>query len=159
MPIGDRSQARAQGALTPRSRHHAGRAGRDRAVATGFSLIELIIVVSIVLILISVAAPIYRNSIIRAKEAVLRDNLFTMRQLIDEYTLDKQKAPQSLEDLVAAEYLRVIPRDPFTRSNTTWQVEMEDTLMAVDQTEPGIRDVHSGSSQISSDGTTAYSTW
>ena len=110
------------------------------------------------LILISLAAPIYRTSIIRAKEAVLRNNLFTMRQLIDEYTLDKQKAPQSLEDLVSEGYLRLIPRDPFTRSNTTWQEEMEDTLMAVDQTEPGIVDVRSGSEHVSLEGT-PYNTW
>ena len=158
MSIGDRSQPRAQGALTRRSQHLAGRAGRNAAVATGFTLIELIIVVSIMLILISLAAPIYRTSIIRAKEAVLRNNLFTMRQLIDEYTLDKQKAPQSLEDLVSEGYLRLIPRDPFTRSNTTWQEEMEDTLMAVDQTEPGIVDVRSGSEHVSLEGT-PYNTW
>ena len=158
MPIGDRSQARAQGALTCRSRRLAARAGRNAAVATGFTLIELIVVVSIILILISVAAPIYRNSIIRAKEAVLRDNLFTLRQLIDEYTLDKQKAPQSLEDLVSELYLREIPRDPFTGNNTTWDVVMEDTLMAVDQTEPGIVDVHSSSERASLEGT-PYSTW
>ncbi len=111
------------------------------------------IVISIILILIGMAAPIYRNSVIRAKEAVLRDNLFTLRQLIDEYTLDKQKAPQSLEDLVTAGYIREIPRDPFTNSNTTWQVVMEDTLQAVDQTAPGISDVKSGSDRISLDGT------
>ena len=158
MPIGDRSQARAQGALTCYGRRLAPRAGRNASVAAGFTLIELIVVVSIILILISVAAPIYRNSIIRAKEAVLRDNLFTMRQLIDEYTLDKQKAPQSLEDLVSGGYLREIPRDPFTGSNTTWQEEMEDTLMAVDQTEPGIVDVRSSSESTSLEGT-PYSTW
>ena len=157
MPIGDRSQARSQGALTRRRRRLAARAGRN-AAAAGFTLIELIVVVSIILILISVAAPMYRNSIIRAKEAVLRDNLFTMRQLIDEYTLDKQKAPQSLEDLVSGGYLREIPRDPFTGSNTTWQEEMEDTLMAVDQTEPGIVDVRSSSERASLEGT-PYSTW
>lgn len=131
--------------------------GRQRRSA-GWTLVELMVVVSILLILISVAAPIYRNSIIRAKEAVLRDNLFTMRQLIDEYTLDKQKAPQSLEDLASANYIRVIPRDPFTNSNQTWQVVMEDALQAVDQTAPGIIDVRSGSDQISLEGT-AYNTW
>ena len=97
-------------------------AGRNAAVATGFTLIELIVVVSIILILISVAAPIYRNSIIRAKEAVLRDNLFTLRQLIDEYTLDKQKAPQSLEDLVSELYLREIraTHSPATTQPGMW---------------------------------------
>ena len=158
MAIGDRSHAQTQGALNRRSRHLVGRAGRNAALAAGFTLIELMVVVSIILILISVAAPIYRNSIIRAKEAVLRDNLFTLRQLIDEYTLDKQKAPQELEDLVSADYLREIPRDPFTGNNAAWEVVMEDTLMAVDQTEPGIVDVRSGSSHVSLEGT-LYNTW
>ena len=124
----------------------------------GFTLIELMIVVSVILILISVAAPIYRTSIIRAKEAVLKDNLFTLRQLIEEYTLDKQKAPQSIEDLVSAGYIREAPRDPFTGSNTTWEVIMEDTLQAADQTAPGIFDVKSGSDRISLEGT-PYNTW
>ena len=124
----------------------------------GFTLVELMIVVSIILILISMAAPIYRNAVIRAREAVLRDNLFTMRQLIDEYTLDKQKAPQSLEDLVSGGYIRQVPQDPFTRSNTTWQTVMEDSLQAVDQTAPGIIDVKSGSDKTSLEGT-PYNTW
>jgi len=124
----------------------------------GFTLVELMIVVSIILILISVAAPIYRSAVIRAREAVLRDNLFTMRQLIDEYTLDKQKAPQSLEDLVSGGYIRQVPRDPFTGNNTTWQTVMEDSLQAVDQTAPGIIDVKSGSDKTSLEGT-PYNTW
>lgn len=124
----------------------------------GFTVVELMIVVSIILILISVAAPIYRNALIRAREAVLRDNLFTMRQLIDEYTMDKQKAPQSLEDLVSGGYIRQVPYDPFTRSNTTWQTVMEDSLQAVDQTAPGIIDVKSGSDKTSLEGT-PYNTW
>ncbi|MCX6615872.1 MAG: prepilin-type N-terminal cleavage/methylation domain-containing protein [Acidobacteria bacterium] len=127
-------------------------------VARGFTLVELMIVVSIILILISMAAPIYRNAVIRAREAVLGDNLFTMRQLIDEYTMDKQKAPQSLEDLVSGGYIRQVPRDPFTGSNTTWQTVMEDSLQAVDQTAPGIIDVKSGSDKTSLDGT-PYNTW
>jgi general secretion pathway protein G len=126
--------------------------------ARGFTVVELMIVVSIILILISVAAPIYRTAVIRAREAVLRDNLFTMRQLIDEYTMDKQKAPQSLEDLASAGYIREIPRDPFTGSNTTWQTVMEDSLQAVDQTAPGIIDVKSGSDRTALDGT-PYNTW
>src|SRR3970040_2173345 len=87
---------------------------RGRFFLAGFTLIELIIVISIMLILLSIAAPIYRTSVIRSKEAVLRDNLFTMRALIDQYTLDKQEAPQSLEDLAAEGYLREIPVDSFT---------------------------------------------
>lgn len=131
--------------------------GKSRPVR-GWTLVELMIVVSIILILISVAAPIYRSSIIRAREAVLRDNLFTMRSVIEEYTLDKQRAPQALEDLVSAGYLREVPRDPFTQSNQTWQVIMEDTLMAANQTQPGIVEVRSGSDRISLEGT-PYNTW
>lgn len=124
----------------------------------GFTLIELLIVMSIVTILISLAIPIYQRSILRAKEAVLHNNLFTIRQVIDEYTYDKQKAPQTLDDLVQEGYLRQIPNDPMTGSNTTWRIVMEDALQSVDQTEPGIFDVHSGSDKTSLDGS-PYADW
>lgn len=116
------------------------------------------VVISILLILISIAVPLYQQSVIRAKEAVLRQDLKTMRDQIDNYTMDKEKGPQSLQDLIDAGYLRKIPVDPFTSSADSWQVESSDTLQSLDQTEPGITDVHSGSSQTGSDGT-AYSTW
>lgn len=134
------------------------RMGGRRVGQRGFTLIELMIVVSIILILISMAVPIYSTSILRAREAVLRNNLFTMRTLINQYTMDKEKAPQSLEDLVTAGYLKQIPVDPFTGSRDSWVVEQEDILMSVDQTQPGITDVHSGSDQTSSEGT-PYNTW
>jgi len=123
----------------------------------GFTLIELMIVISIILILVSISVPIYNQSILRAKESVLRQDLFTLRSVISQYTLDKQKAPQSLDDLVQASYLKQIPNDPMT-GQPNWQVEQEDVLLAVDQQDPGISDVHSSSSASSSDGT-AYSTW
>ena len=126
--------------------------------STGFTMIEMMIVISIMLILISIAAPLYSTSIVRAREAVLRQDLFTLRSLINQYTQDKQKAPQALDDLVTAGYLKQIPKDPFTNSNTTWQVEQEDVLLSLDQSEPGISDVHSGSNATGSDGT-PYSQW
>jgi general secretion pathway protein G len=124
----------------------------------GFTLIELLIVMSIVTILVSLAIPIYQKSILRSKEAVLHSNLYTMRTVIDEYTYDKQKAPQALQDLVQEGYLREVPKDPMTDSNTTWRIVMEDATQSVDQTEPGIFDVHSGSDKMGLDGT-PYADW
>jgi len=125
----------------------------------GFTLIELIIVITIIMILVSIAAPMYRTSIIRSKEAVLHDDLFTLRSLIDEYTLDHQEAPQSLQDLVGKGYLRQIPQDPFTQSSSTWvEVTEDDTLMSPDQKTAGIVDIHSGSNLTSLSGD-LYSTW
>ena len=125
----------------------------------GFTLIELIIVISLILILVSIAIPAYNQSILRAKESVLHQNLFELRSLISQYTLDKQKAPQALDDLVQAGYIKQIPVDPITGSNSTWTTDQEeDTIMSPDQQESGISDVHSGSTATSSDGT-AYNTW
>ena len=134
------------------------RTSRKNRRSRGFTLIELMIVISLILILVSIAVPAYNQSILRAKEGVLRQDLFTLRSLISQYTLDKQKAPQSLDDLVTAGYIKQVPIDPFTGKNDTWTVEQEDVTLSVDQTEPGISDVHSGSSQIATDGA-AYSTW
>lgn len=124
----------------------------------GFTLIEMMIVMAIIVILISVAVPFYQKAIIRAKESVLHSNIDAMRSAIDEYSFDKQKAPQSLQDLVSGGYLRDIPEDPITRSRDTWKIIMEDASQAVDSSEPGIFDIRSGSSQVSLDGT-RYSDW
>jgi general secretion pathway protein G len=124
----------------------------------GFTLIELMIVISMILILVSISIPAYNQSILRAKESVLRQDLFELRSLISQYTLDKQKAPQALDDLVQAGYIKQIPTDPMTGSNSSWTVDQEDTVMSVDQQDPGISDVHSGATGTSSDGT-AYSSW
>lgn len=124
----------------------------------GFTMIELMIVMAIVVILVSIAVPVYQKSLLRAKESVLKNNLFTMRTVIDEYTYDKQKAPQTLQDLVTEGYLKDVPIDPMTASNTTWKIIMEDATQSVNQTEPGIFDVRSGSDKMSLDGT-PYSEW
>jgi general secretion pathway protein G len=126
--------------------------------SSGFTLIELMMVMTIISILVSIAIPIANSAIIRSREAVLHSNLHTLRTLIDQYTADKLKSPQSLDDLVTAGYLRSIPKDPVTGSNTTWQVVMEDVSLFPEQTETGIFDVHSGSTATSSDGS-AYSEW
>jgi general secretion pathway protein G len=131
------------------------RSGDERR---GFTLIEILIVVSIIGILVSIAVPIYQKSILRTRESVLRNNLFTMRTVLDEYTYDKQKAPQTLQDLVTEGYLREIPFDPMTGSNQNWKIEMEDALRSVNQTEPGIFDIHSSSDKKGLDGT-PYAEW
>lgn len=142
---------------------HRIQSGRERAAGRrfgplGFTIIELMIVMSIVVILISVAVPLYQRSIVRARESILKNNLFTMRTVIDEYTYDKQKAPQTLQDLVTEGYLREVPMDPMTGNNTAWRVVMEEAMQSVNQTEPGIFDVKSGSDKMGLDGT-PYSEW
>jgi len=128
-----------------------------RRHSRGFTLIEMLIVISIIMILLSVAIPTYQQSILRARESVLRQNLFTLRSVIQQYTLDKQKAPQSLDDLVSGGYLKHIPADPMTQK-PDWTVDQEDVMDSVDQQEPGISDVHSSSPGTATDGT-AYSSW
>jgi general secretion pathway protein G len=116
------------------------------------------VVLTIIVVLVTMAIPIYQKSIIRAKESVLKNNLFTIRTVVDNYTYDKQKAPQSLRDLVTEGYLRDVPMDPMTGSNQTWKPIMEDATQSVNQSEPGIFDIRSGSDKISLDGT-PYSDW
>ena len=124
----------------------------------GFTMIEMIIVIAIIMILASIAIPLYKVHIVRAREAVLREDLYTMRSAIDQYTQDKAKAPQSLDDLVSTGYLRAIPKDPITNATDTWQPVTDDTIASPDQTETGMTDVHSGATGVGSDGT-AYNTW
>jgi general secretion pathway protein G len=124
----------------------------------GFTFVELMIVMAIIAVLLSVAIPIYSRSIMRAKESVLKNNLFTLRTVIDEYTYDKQKAPQTLQDLVTSGYLRQIPVDPITTTAESWQIVQEDANNTVNQSEPGIFDVRSGSDKTSLEGT-PYSEW
>ena len=124
----------------------------------GFTLLELMIVMAIIVILTVVAIPAYLGSVRAAREAVLKEDLQTMRGAIDSYTADKQKGPQSLDDLVQDGYLREIPTDPMTHAKDTWVTDMGDTLRSVDQTDPGIDDVHSGSQETGTDGQ-PYSAW
>ncbi|HML16779.1 MAG TPA: type II secretion system protein [Bryobacteraceae bacterium] len=124
----------------------------------GFTLIEMMIVMAIISIMVSIAVPLYQKALTRTKESLLKNQLFTLRTVIDEYTFDKQKAPQTLQDLVNEGYLRAVPVDPITGSDQTWKIIMEDSLTSVNQTEPGIWDVRSGSDQTSLEGT-PYSDW
>jgi general secretion pathway protein G len=123
----------------------------------GFTLIELMIVMLIMSILIGIAAIAYDKTVVKARESVLKQDLQTMRQAIDNYTMDKQQAPQSLEDLVDAHYLREIPVDPVSQQKD-WVLHFGDTVLTVEQNGTGVDDVHSGSEAVGSNGE-AYNTW
>jgi len=135
-----------------------------------FSLLEMMAVISIIMILATFAMPIYRTIVVRAREAVLRDDLFTMRSQIDRFTHDYERGPASLPELVDKGYLGILPKDPFTGSNETWQVEtaagpgepgdkLRDTSLAPEDSLPlGIVDVHSGSPDVSLNGS-PYNSW
>jgi general secretion pathway protein G len=124
----------------------------------GFTLVELMIVMAIISILLLLAVPRYTAAIRQAREAVLKTDLQTMRAAIDSYTMDKQKAPQALDDLVQEGYLKGIPEDPMTHSKDTWVPDTSDAMYSIDQTDPGITDVHSGSEETGSNGE-PYSSW
>ena len=128
--------------------------GRQR----GFTLLELMIVLTLIAVLISIAIPMYRGLILRSHEATLKTNLHSLREVIDQYTADKKKAPQTLQDLVDGGYFREMPLDPITRQRDTWIADFDTSVSVADQTETGITNVHSGSTAMSSEGT-AYSTW
>ena len=128
--------------------------GNRHSPRQGFTLIEVMVVMAIVLTVLSIAVPMYTTSMIRAKESVLKSNLFTLRSVIDHYTYDKEAPPQTLEDLVFEGYLRRVPIDPFTESSDSWEV-----ITDVGPTgESGVFDVKSGSERIGLDGT-AYNEW
>ena len=124
----------------------------------GFTLIELIIVMTIIGLLTAIAIPSYLTSVKKAREAVLREDLHTLRGAIDSYTVDKEKAPQSLDDVVQAGYVKAIPVDPMTNKSDTWITSQSDTLTNVNETQGGIDDVHSGSESLASTGGT-YNSW
>ena len=124
----------------------------SRKQDAGFTLMELMIVMMIIGVLATLAIPSFVGAVKSAKEAVLKEDLRVMRSAIDAYTMDKQKAPQSLDDLVQDGYLKVIPQDPMTKARDTWVTDTSDSLHTLDQTEPGIDDVHSGSQETGTDG-------
>lgn len=135
----------------------APRYGRRERSILGFTLIELMIVMTIIAILIGMAAIRYDKVIQHANEAVLKTDLRTIRDAIDNYTLDKQAAPQSVDDLQQAGYLRSVPTDPMTHAKD-WVPQFDSVVLSPDQTTTGMVDVHSNSSKPSSEGT-PYSEW
>jgi general secretion pathway protein G len=130
----------------------------SRRGSRGFTLIELMIVITIILILVAMAGGRYERSVTRAKEAALKQDLFVMRHAIEQYSLDKLTAPQSLDDLVSAGYMREVPNDPFTKAKD-WHVDYENVALSPDQSGTGITDVHSSSDMLSPFENTPYSTW
>jgi general secretion pathway protein G len=124
----------------------------------GFTLIEVLVVITLIVVLASLAMPGYQNSVRRSREAVLKEDLFRMRDAIDQFYADKNKWPQSLQDLVTEGYLRNVPEDPITDSADTWVTEPADPDPASPSAEPGIDNVKSGAEGTASDGS-AYSEW
>ena len=125
----------------------------------GFSLLEMMAVVAFILVVMTISTPIYHSAEVRTREAALRNDLFTLRSMIDRFTLDNRRAPASLQELVEKGYMGSLPRDPFTGSAETWQVELESASDSPDDSAPpGIVNVHSGSVEVSLEGT-PYSSW
>ena len=133
--------------LLKRSKHEA-----------GFTMIELMIVMAIMAVLTTLAVMSYTVTVKHAREAVLREDLQVMRTAIQSYTMDKEKAPQSLDDLVQSGYIRSLPVDPMTHSADTWVTDTSQDMYSLDETDPGVNDVHSGSQETGSNGQ-AYSSW
>lgn len=134
------------------------RTRRGRLVRAGFTMLELMVVIAIILVLLGLAVGRYERSILRSKEVALKQDLVVMRQAIENYTLDKQTAPQSLDELVSAQYLREIPTDPITHKKD-WRLDFENVLLSPEQSGTGISDVHSSSDQVSPFEQTPYSSW
>jgi general secretion pathway protein G len=123
----------------------------------GFTLLELMVVIAIIAILLAIVIPTYSRSLVATRERALHADLDLLRSSIWKYTFDKQKAPQSLDDLRVAGYIEKIPDDPMTHE-PNWEVVEDEYLLSPDQQDPGVIDVHSASNAVGTDGT-AYSTW
>jgi general secretion pathway protein G len=134
-----------------------GRGRGLRSWSRGFTLLELMIVLSVMMILMAIAVPMYQQHVVQAREAVLKQNLDTLDKVIEQYRMDKKESPQSLDDLVSAGYIHQLPNDPMT-SKPDWATEPEDSANALDPQQPGIFRVHSASAGTALNGE-AYSTW
>lgn len=150
--------------MTPSTNHSlstnslSGILARRRARSSGFTLLELLVVITIILVLMGIAVARYERSVLRSREATLKQDLFVMRNAIQQYTLDKEAGPSSLDDLVSAKYLSAVPTDPITRAKD-WKTDSDPVLLDPQQTSPGITDVHSSSPDTSPFEGTAYNTW
>lgn len=133
-----------------------GRLPSAPSAQSGFTLIEIMIVMTIVGILVTMAQPSYHTQIVKAREAALKRSLFVMRDVLDQYAADQGRYPDSLQAVVDEKYLRDLPVDPFTRSSDTW-IEVRETTTDADE-QAGIFDIHSGSDLVASNGT-AYNEW
>jgi len=136
----------------------ASQSRNTRKSALGFTLIELMIVITIIFILLGLAAGRYDRSVVRAREATLRQDLQVMRQAIDNYTLDKQAAPESIDSLQQAGYLRIVPIDPMTQAKD-WVPQFDEVVLSPDQTGTGMVDIHSNSDKSSPFDGTPYKDW
>jgi general secretion pathway protein G len=129
-----------------------------RILDRGFTIIELLVVVSLIVILATIGMTQYRSAIVHAREATLKEDLFRMRDAIDQYYADKGQWPSTLDSLVSDGYMRKVPDDPFTKSNSTWQTIPAEPDPNNPAAEAGIFDVKSGAEQTALDGT-RYSEW
>lgn len=144
--------------VAEKGEHKGHSSARNSINAPGFSLLELMMVMVLILLAATISQPIFQNVITHSREAALKDTLFTLRSMIHRFTLDHQRPPESLEEMVEKGYLGEVPLDPITRSRDTWFVDTEDFQLSSIETTLGVTDVHSGSDRTALDGT-PYNSW